>query len=316
MLAADGSGAGAGGTIILDSNSQTAFILGSAKGTNGVQGTVSVAGANIGGGISAINAGGALTVTQNLSQNSSLAFSSGNNGALTISNPLGNANAINISLSTAAGGGINGKISAKSLQADDIDVTAGTQPLSLSVVSAGTVNIDTKGTLAITGVGPAQDTVEVGNAAALATTIKVPGPVILNGTINVAGLTVQSTSKINGSILAFVPINSSGAVRSVVITHDSVERFAEVNPAQMFAYRAVKSHSLADGRKAFTADFAPMSAASTVLPIRQLMRSSDPEARRIASRMLKTTAILLQMQGNAGAYQQFLRPSLAAYNPR
>ncbi len=100
--------------------------------------------------------------------------------------------------------------------------------------------------------------------------------------------------------------------RSLVLTGDSAKTFEEINPAQRFAYRAVKSYDMGDGRKVYTADFSAMSAAQAVLPLRQLMRSSHPRAQRVTKNMLKTTAILSQMQASAGPYQLFLRPDLSA----
>jgi hypothetical protein len=115
-----------------------------------------------------------------------------------------------------------------------------------------------------------------------------------------------------------VKVTSSGHVfplspgRSVVLTDGNFERFEGINPAQCFAYRNLRLHPLGPDKKAFTADFSMERAAALVLPVRQLIRSSHPEARRIAGRMLKTTAILSQLQSASSPYQQYIRQNYSA----
>jgi hypothetical protein len=104
--------------------------------------------------------------------------------------------------------------------------------------------------------------------------------------------------------------------QSVILTSATNASFDEINPAQLFLYRNMTEQSLAPAMKAFTGEFAPLSAIHAVLPLKQLVNSKDPAARRLADNMLKTAAIVHQVHAVKGAYQQVLHPSVAAWLPK
>ncbi len=96
------------------------------------------------------------------------------------------------------------------------------------------------------------------------------------------------------------------------ITPASVKGFEEINPAQLFGYRKMNEHQIGDHLKVYSSEFSVAHAMRTVLPLKQLVSTSNPKAKAIADHMIKTTVILMQMQGGGG-YQQLVRPSALAW---
>ncbi len=97
----------------------------------------------------------------------------------------------------------------------------------------------------------------------------------------------------------------------VVITHDSVRSFEEVNPASLFGYRNLRVRNIGQGLKSFMSEFSVPQAMTSVTTLRQLVTSRHPQARKCANHMLKTAAILSQMR--SGGYEQMARPGLTAF---
>jgi hypothetical protein len=98
----------------------------------------------------------------------------------------------------------------------------------------------------------------------------------------------------------------------MLITHDSVRNFADINPAQLFGYRNVRDRQLGGGLKAFESEFSVQQAISIVQPLKQMLNSEHPHAKKVTNHMLKTAAILNQMAGSN--YEQVMRPGITAYN--
>jgi mucin-19 len=95
------------------------------------------------------------------------------------------------------------------------------------------------------------------------------------------------------------------------ITRESVDSFEQVNPAQLIGYRHLHAQPIGQGLKAFVSEFSVMQATNAVTPLKQIINSNRDSARRTANHMLKTAAILQQLNG--GNFEQVMRPSLAAY---
>ncbi len=102
-----------------------------------------------------------------------------------------------------------------------------------------------------------------------------------------------------------------GPGRHILITHDEVRRFENVNPVQMLGYNNVTDFNAGGGLKVFAAAFSLPSAMQAVMPLNQLVASNHPHARRISNHLLKTAALLTQLY--SVEYQQVLRPSITAY---
>lgn len=99
----------------------------------------------------------------------------------------------------------------------------------------------------------------------------------------------------------------------VFITSESVRSFDEVNPAQMIGYRGITSQNLGSGLKAFSAEFCVPHAINAVRPLKALIQSKHPNSKKISNHMLKTAAVLMQLRGNNGEFQQVFRPSRTAW---
>jgi mucin-19 len=96
----------------------------------------------------------------------------------------------------------------------------------------------------------------------------------------------------------------------VSITSDSVGGFEKINPAQLIGHRNMKERVLGDGLKAIVSEFSVLQAVQTVTSLKQLVNSTHPHAQKLASHLLKTAAILSQL--NNATYEQVLRPGSTA----
>ena len=91
-----------------------------------------------------------------------------------------------------------------------------------------------------------------------------------------------------------------------IVTNADVPGFENVNPAQLFGYRSIKTRDLGDNLKAFTAEFSLTQAIQCVQPLRQLVCAKQPTAQLVTNRLLKTTAIISALSAGGPQYQQIL----------
>lgn len=94
---------------------------------------------------------------------------------------------------------------------------------------------------------------------------------------------------------------------SVTLSSNSVNSFEEVNPAQLFAYRNVSTHQVAEDLKAFSSEFYVPMALRVVQPLKQLVSSKHPNAKRVSNHLLKTTVAGLQMRAKGEQFKQIPR---------
>jgi hypothetical protein len=100
--------------------------------------------------------------------------------------------------------------------------------------------------------------------------------------------------------------------RHVMITKHHTAEFAQINAVETIAHRNVQS-TVKNGHRAHTSEFSVLTAMDTVKPLKALASSKHAHARQIADRMMKTTAIILQLGGaSAGQYQHYFKPRLTA----
>ncbi len=97
---------------------------------------------------------------------------------------------------------------------------------------------------------------------------------------------------------------------SAVIAKDSIGSLAEINPADAISHRYVSSQSLENGLKAFSSQYSIPSAMSAILPLRELMQSNQPHARRTAKQLLKTTAVLMHLQSGGSQFCRHPKPQV------
>jgi hypothetical protein len=102
---------------------------------------------------------------------------------------------------------------------------------------------------------------------------------------------------------------------AIVLSSTRAHSFDEINPAQLFLYRNMTEQQLGGSIKAFVGEFMPQSAIRAVMPLRKLVNSKQPDARRMGDHLLKTAAIVVQTRAGKGQYKQILRPSMAAWAP-
>ncbi len=101
-----------------------------------------------------------------------------------------------------------------------------------------------------------------------------------------------------------------------VLTDASVKNLADVNPTQAIGYRARRERNMGNGIKAFTSEFDAIQSLRVVLPLKQIVSSQHPGAKKIASRLLKTTAIMMQIGSANGPYVPVQRAQMTAWQPR
>ncbi|PZM79025.1 MAG: hypothetical protein DKT66_21295 [Candidatus Melainabacteria bacterium] len=100
--------------------------------------------------------------------------------------------------------------------------------------------------------------------------------------------------------------------RHVMITKHHTAEFAQINAVETIAHRNVQS-VVKNGHRAHTSEFSVLTAMDTVKPLKALASSKHANARQIAARMMKTTAIILQLGGGSGGqYQHYFKPRLTA----
>jgi len=99
--------------------------------------------------------------------------------------------------------------------------------------------------------------------------------------------------------------------RHVMITKHVTAEFGQVNAVETIAHRNLQS-IVKNGYRAHTSEFSVLTAMDTVKPLKAMAMSNHPQAKHIADRMMKTTAILLQLGGNGGQYQHYFKPRMTA----
>ena len=122
------------------------------------------------------------------------------------------------------------------------------------------------------------------------------------------GLAVYDLDDLHKSAVVLKVSNSSIELapgKHAFITRDSIKSFEQVNPALAVGYGSMAEYSLGSGLKAFLSEFSMPSAIASMRPLKLLLSSSNPEARRLAQHLLKTTAVTLQLKGSS-IYQQKL----------
>lgn len=79
--------------------------------------------------------------------------------------------------------------------------------------------------------------------------------------------------------------------------------FAEVNGLDMIGHRRVSTNVITGGVTLHSSEFSTLSAMELIGPLKKVMASSHPEARKLAQQMIKTSAVLMHL--GAGASEDF-----------
>jgi mucin-19 len=227
ILSALGTGTGSGGSIDLESNSSTAFVIGSASAKNGTAVGLSVLGGvnsapGSNGSITIVNKGGGVTQSVNLTAVGTVSYTAGGaGGGVTVSKLLGDANTSTVTLKTINAGAIS---DSQILMANTVIATSNSGAITLSKLNVGSVTAITaqvvgaaKGVVKLTSVRTtAFDIAQVQGASV---TIAAPTEVDSSGLIKaVAGnVSIASTASIKsvapvGSIQLNGDVNATGTI--------------------------------------------------------------------------------------------------------
>ena len=96
-----------------------------------------------------------------------------------------------------------------------------------------------------------------------------------------------------------------------MVTKHHTAEFAQINAVETIAHRNVQI-TVKNGHRAHTSEVSVLTAMDTVKPLKALAMSKHANAKHIADRMLKTTAIILQIGGASGQYQHYFKPRMTA----
>lgn len=91
--------------------------------------------------------------------------------------------------------------------------------------------------------------------------------------------------------------------RHMHLTSHPSRDFSEVNGLDMIGHRRVSTSSLVDGVTLHSSEFSTLSAMEMIGPLKKVMSSKHPEARKLAQQMIKTSAVLMHL--GAGASEDF-----------
>lgn len=100
--------------------------------------------------------------------------------------------------------------------------------------------------------------------------------------------------------------------RQAVVTRKEVRSFDIINPIEEIGYRYMSDFEIGGGLRAFSSEFSVPSAINAVKPLRQILLSRQPDARKLGNHLLKTMAAITQINPNSERYQQMMRPRMNA----
>jgi hypothetical protein len=102
--------------------------------------------------------------------------------------------------------------------------------------------------------------------------------------------------------------------RQAVLTSLNADQFHLVNPAEIMQYRSVNRQQLRQGVQLFTSEFSIPAALAAIKPAKQMLASSDKNTKRLVTNVLKTTAILAELdRSNSNPFEQMPHPRLTVY---
>lgn len=91
--------------------------------------------------------------------------------------------------------------------------------------------------------------------------------------------------------------------RHMHLTNHPSRDFSEVNGLDMIGHRRVSTSPLVEGVTLHSSEFSTLSAMEMIGPLKKVMSSKHPEARKLAQQMIKTSAVLMHL--GAGSTEDF-----------
>jgi len=112
--------------------------------------------------------------------------------------------------------------------------------------------------------------------------------------------------KINDQEIPIVPGKHLHATK-----HDAKD-FASINELDRIAHRRLLKTDGANGIKIYSSEFSTLSAIEAVEPIKKVLTSDHPDARKLAQNMIKTSAVLMHLGAGSEDFKHHLRPRMTA----
>jgi hypothetical protein len=90
----------------------------------------------------------------------------------------------------------------------------------------------------------------------------------------------------------------------LMIARDQMKNYEDVNPLSFVTHSDMSSEILPGGAKVFNSKFSIVSALTGLEPIATLRHSSNPRDRKLADRLFKNAAILMQLNPPSAPYKK------------
>lgn len=100
--------------------------------------------------------------------------------------------------------------------------------------------------------------------------------------------------------------------RCTVLTNQVQNSFDHINPMESIGYRSVASLNHGNGIKGFYAEFSTTHAMGSVKPLMEILTSKHVGAKRMGSRLMKTSAVLMHLGSGSEDFKIYAVPSVTA----
>lgn len=144
--------------------------------------------------------------------------------------------------------------------------------------------------------------------------VNIAGKSVVLISVNDAGLAVfDFEDQHKGSVSVYA--NGHNVVlspgRHVMITPHHTAEFAQINAIETIAHRNIAG-AVRNEFKSHVSEFSIPTALDSVTSLRAMVQSNHPQAKKIAARLMKTTAVVMQLGGGQGEYQHYFKPRMTA----
>jgi hypothetical protein len=100
--------------------------------------------------------------------------------------------------------------------------------------------------------------------------------------------------------------------RHLHATREKSNDFASVNALDRIAHRRVTSSAITNGVTIHSSEFSTLSALEAVGPLKKVMASSHPEARKLAQQVIKTSAVLMHLGSGSEDFKAYGRTRMTS----
>jgi hypothetical protein len=144
------------------------------------------------------------------------------------------------------------------------------------------------------------------------TTISTP-----MGTVQIDKGTIAFVSSVDGNLQVYdlseghnggITVTSNGnstkltVGQEVLVTNKGNNDFGAINSQGNIAWRNETAKTATDGAKVFKAEFSIVSALRNIAPLKQLLSSSNPQAKKLIDSLLRAAVFIAKASPDAGEY--------------